>query len=128
MRQEADNKRETGEPNPLVSLLRISSHLAGQVEIRAALRSVKAEIENLLPIDHLDVCLVDDNVTWNTSYEVGLRTRWSLSRTPVAISPVRSILLGQTDFMLTDNAVDDPRYTYEGALAQPSSSTSCAAA
>jgi signal transduction histidine kinase len=119
MRQEADNKKEMCEPNPLVSLLRISSHLAGQVEIRAALRSVKAEIENLLPIDHLDVCLVDDNVTWNTSYEVGLKTRWSLSRTPVAISPVRSILLGQTDFMLADNAVDDPRYTYEGALAQP---------
>ncbi|WP_428646451.1 ATP-binding protein [Roseibium sp.] len=119
MRQEANSVRENLEPNPLVSLLRISRHLAGQVEIRAALRSVKAEIETLLPIDHLDVCLVDDQVTWNTSYEVGLKTRWSLSRTPVAISPVRSILLGETDFMLADNAVEDPRYTYEGALAEP---------
>ena len=119
MRQEADDRNEMAEPNPLVSLLRISSHLAGQVEIRAALRSVKAEIENLLPIDHLDVCLVDDNVTWNTSYEVGLKTRWSLSRTPVALSPVRSILLGETDYMLTDNAMEDARYTYEGAIAQP---------
>ncbi len=119
MRQEANGKKEMPEPNALVSLLRISSHLAGQVEIRAALRSVKAEIENLLPIDHMDVCLVDDKVTWNTSYEVGIRTRWSLSRTPVAISPVRSILLGETDFMLTGNAMEDERYTYEGALAQP---------
>lgn len=119
MRQEANSRKEAYEPNPLVSLLRISSHLAGQVEIRAALRSVKAEIENLLPIDHLDVCLVDDKVIWNTSYEVGLRTRWSLSGTPVEISPVRSILLGETDFMLTDDAVNDPRYTFEGALSQP---------
>ncbi|MCX2721526.1 GAF domain-containing sensor histidine kinase [Roseibium salinum] len=119
MRQETVTNPEMLEPNPLVSLLRISSHLAGQVEIRAALRSVKTEIENLLPIDHLDVCLVDDNVTWNTSYEVGIRTRWSLSRTPVAISPVRSILFGETDYMLTDNAMEDERYTYEGALAQP---------
>jgi signal transduction histidine kinase len=119
MRQEAKDKEQMSEPNALVSLLRISSHLAGQVEIRAALRSVKAEIENLLPIDHLDVCLVDDNATWNTSYEVGIKTRWSLSRTPVALSPVRSILLGETDYMLTGNAMEDERYTYEGALAQP---------
>jgi signal transduction histidine kinase len=119
MRQEANENQEVSEPTALVSLLRISSHLAGQVEIRAALRSVKAEIENLLPIDHLDVCLVDDKVTWNTSYEVGMKTRWSLSRTPVAISPVRSILLGETDYMLTGNAMEDERYTYEGALAQP---------
>jgi signal transduction histidine kinase len=124
MRQEADCNGEAcngeeSEPNPLFSLLRISRHLAGQVEIRAALRSVKAEIENLLPIDHLDVCLVDEAVTWNTSYEVGLKTRWSLSRTPVINSPIRSILFGETDYMLTANAVEDPRYTYEGALAQP---------
>ena len=79
MRQEANENQEVSEPTALVSLLRISSHLAGQVEIRAALRSVKAEIENLLPIDHLDVCLVDDKVTWNTSYEVGMKTRWSES-------------------------------------------------
>lgn len=109
----------TEEPNPLLSLLRISSHLAGQVEIRAALRSVKAEIENLLPLDHLDVCLIDDRTVWNTSYEVGIRTSWSLSRTLVSISPVRSILYGETDHMLTGNAMEDPRYTYPGAISQP---------
>lgn len=107
------------EPNPLLSLLRISSHLAGQVEIRSALRAVKAEIENLLPIDHLDICLVDDAAKWNTSYEVGIRTRWSLSRTPVSLSPIRSILYGETDYMLTGNAMEDPRYTFPGAIAEP---------
>lgn len=110
---------ETAAPDPLHSLLRISSHLAGQVEIRAALRSVKAEIENLLPLDHLDVCLIDDEAVWNTSYEVGIRTRWGLSRTPVSLSPVRSILYSETDYMLTGNAMEDPRYTYPGAIAQP---------
>lgn len=99
--------------------LRISSHLAGQVEIRAALRSVKAEIENILPLDHLDVCLMDDEDTWNTSYEVGLRTRWSRSRSLVSMSPIRDVLLGRTDYMLTGNAMEDPRYTYPGALSQP---------
>ncbi|WP_366657739.1 ATP-binding protein [Fodinicurvata sp. EGI_FJ10296] len=109
----------TAAASPLDSLLRISSQLAGQVEIRAALRSVKAEVENILPVDHLDVCLIDDAAVWNTSYEVGIRTRWSLRRTLVEISPVRSILLSETDFMLTDNAMEDPRYTYPGALSQP---------
>ncbi|WP_343115615.1 sensor histidine kinase [Ostreiculturibacter nitratireducens] len=99
--------------------LRISSHLAGQVEIRAALRSVKAEIENILPLDHLDVCLMDDDEIWNTSYEVGLRTRWSRSRSLVAMSPVRDVLLGKSDYMLTGNAMEDPRYTFPGALSQP---------
>ncbi len=119
MQKNANNPGDPGGQSPLVSLLRISSHLAGQVEIRAALRSVKAEIENLLPLDHLDVCLVDDEVTWNTSYEVGIRTRWSLSRTLVSVSPIRTILQGETDWMLSGDAMVDPRYTYEGALAQP---------
>lgn len=116
-RAEPQAGREEG--RPLDSLLRISSHLAGHVEIRAALRAVKAEIENLLPIDHLDVCLIDDDAEWNTSYEVGIRTRWSQSRTPVQLSPIRGVLLGQTDHMLTGNAMEDPRYTYPGALSQP---------
>ncbi|WP_336058100.1 GAF domain-containing sensor histidine kinase [Nitratireductor sp. CH_MIT9313-5] len=118
MAQEPALAREE-EPNPLLSLLRISSHLAGQVEIKSALRAVKAEIENLLPIDHLDVCLIDDEVRWNTSYEVGLHTRWSLRRTSVHISPVRSILYGETDYMLTGNAMEDPRYMFPGAISEP---------
>ncbi|KKL96246.1 hypothetical protein LCGC14_1846410 [marine sediment metagenome] len=108
-----------GDGEAMRSLLRISGHLAGQVEIRSALRAVKAEIENILPVDHLDVCLIDDRAQWNSSYEVGLRTRWSLSRSRVEVSPVRDILLGQTDYMLTDDATVDPRYTYPGALSQP---------
>lgn len=99
--------------------LRISSHLAGKVEIREALRSVKAEIENILPLDHLDVCLMDDDEKYITAYEVGLRTRWSLSRAPVAVSPVRDILLGRTDHLLTGNAMEDPRYVFPGATAEP---------
>ncbi|MCX7888470.1 MAG: sensor histidine kinase [Rhodobacteraceae bacterium] len=100
-------------------LLLISGHLAGKVEIRDALRSVKAEIEKILPVDHLDVCLMDDEEQFITAYEVGLRTRWSLSRSAVAISPVRDVLTGKTDFMLTGNAMEDPRYVFPGAAAQP---------
>lgn len=119
MRQEFKSRNNEVDPNPLNSLLRISRHLAGQVEIRSALRAVKAEIETLLPIDHVDVCLIDDEVIWHTSYEVGIRTRWSLSRSLVKHSPIRSILYSEIDYMLTGNAMEDPRYLFEGSLAEP---------
>ncbi|MDA7963662.1 ATP-binding protein [Ruegeria sp.] len=103
----------------LAYYLRISNHLAGNLDIKSALRSVKSEIDRILEVDHLDVCLIDDKGYWNTSYEVGLRTSWSRTRAPVEVSPVRDILRGDCDFLLTGNALDDPRYVFDGADCEP---------
>lgn len=99
--------------------LRISNHLAGNLDIRSALRSVKSEIEQILPIDHLDVCFIDEEGLWNYSYEVGLKTSWSAKRSPVDVSPVRDILNGVCDSMITDNAMEDSRYLFAGAVSAP---------
>jgi len=103
----------------LAYYLRISNHLAGNLDIKSALRSVKSEIDRILEVDHLDVCLIDDKGYWNTSYEVGLRTSWSRTRAPVEVSPVRDILRGDCDFLLTGNALEDPRYVFDGADCEP---------
>ncbi|WP_298852072.1 ATP-binding protein [uncultured Ruegeria sp.] len=103
----------------LAYYLRISNHLAGNLDIKSALRSVKSEIDRILEVDHLDVCLIDDQGYWNTSYEVGLRTSWSRTRAPVEVSPVRDILRGDCDSLLTGNAPEDPRYVFEGADCEP---------
>lgn len=103
----------------LAYYLRISNHLAGNLDIKSALRSVKSEIDRILEVDHLDVCLIDENGALNTSYEVGLHTSWSRTRAPAEISPVRDILLGKCDSLLTGNALEDPRYVFEGADAGP---------
>lgn len=103
----------------LAYYLRISNHLAGNLDIKSALRSVKSEIDRILEVDHLDVCLIDENGKLNTSYEVGLHTSWSRTRAPAEISPVRDILLGKCDSLLTGNALEDPRYVFEGADAGP---------
>lgn len=103
----------------LAYYLRISNHLAGNLDIKSALRSVKSEIDRILQVDHLDVCLVDDKGYWNTSYEVGLRTSWSRTRAPVEVSPVRDILLGHCDSLLTGNALEDSRYIFDGADCEP---------
>ncbi|MEO9298962.1 sensor histidine kinase [Devosia alba] len=99
--------------------VRISNHLAGELDIRSALRAVSGEIEKIIAYDHLDVCLIDQDGLWNTSYEVGLRTSWSSSRSLVADSPVRHILKGKTDTMLTGDALTDHRYVFPGSVSEP---------
>ncbi len=111
--------KDTDPMDNLAYYLKISNHLAGKLDIRSALRSVKTEIDRILPLDHLDVCLIDEDNTWNTSYEVGMQTRWSSSRAVVAQSPVRDVLTGKYDSMVTGNAMKDPRYVFEGSLSEP---------
>jgi len=99
--------------------LKISNHLAGNLDIRSALESVKLDILQIIPLDHLDICLIEENNTWNTSYEVGLKTSWDSSRGLISISPVRDILTGKNESMITENALEDPRYTFAGAACEP---------
>lgn len=99
-------------------ILRICGHLAKETELRSALGAVAGEIAELIPFTHADVCLLD-NTNWTASYEVGIKTRWSRKRTLIQCSPVREILLSQSEVMLTSNAMEDPRYVYTGARCEP---------
>lgn len=103
----------------LAHYLRISNLLAGNLNIHSALSSVKDEIDKIIEFDHLDICLIDTDRTWITAYEVGLKTTWSTSRTLVRLAPVRDILLGNCDHLLTGNALEDPRYVFPGAESAP---------
>ncbi|MEL7893572.1 sensor histidine kinase [Vreelandella neptunia] len=103
----------------LAHYLRIANLLAGNLDIDSALRAVKAEIDNIIEFDHLDVCLTDTDSRWNTTYEVGLQTTWSATQSLVHQSPVRDILLGKADYLLTGNALEDPRYMFPGAVCAP---------
>ncbi|MEY8098774.1 ATP-binding protein [Falsihalocynthiibacter sp. S25ZX9] len=99
--------------------LKISNHLAGKLDIRDALCSVKDVIERLIKVDHLDVCLIDEDRLWNTTFEVGLRTRWGSSRSLISASPVKEILMGNLDAMITGDATTDARYIFPGAMSEP---------
>ncbi len=98
--------------------LRISGHLAGEIEPRAALAAVAAEIAEIIPFTHADICL-HDSPGWVVSYEVGIQTRWSRKRTRVQNAPIRDLLTGKVDVMLASNAMEDPRYTFPGACCEP---------
>lgn len=98
--------------------LRISAHLAREVEIQSALAAVAGEIGEVLPFTHVDICLLDEP-DWLVSYEVGIKTRWSQRRTRLNNSPIRDIMKGRIDHMICDNAMEDPRQTFPGATSEP---------
>lgn len=98
--------------------LRISAHLAERTDIASALKAVADEIAEVIPFTHADLCL-HDGTGWLSSYEVGIQTRWSRTRTRVDASPLRDLINGKYDTMLCHDAMQDPRQTFEGACSEP---------
>ena len=115
------------EPRPVLEpaaifghLLRISRALAGKLEFQAAIQAVSDELAEVLPHDHLDICILRrDDV--HVAYEAGLHTDWGrhLHTVPVRRSPIRSLLVGEVPFLITGNAMEDPRFRFEGAFNDP---------
>ncbi|MEM1288717.1 MAG: ATP-binding protein [Pseudomonadota bacterium] len=99
--------------------LSITNHLTGKLDIIEALQAVEDDVRDLITFDHLDVCLINGEGMDNRSYEIGLRTGWSAGTWPISSSPVRSILLGEVDAMVTGNAIEDARYFFTGADSGP---------
>jgi signal transduction histidine kinase len=100
-------------------ILSILNAIAGQLDFRSVIQAVSNEIQVLLPHDHLDVALVSVDGVMVTAYETGLHTEWdeaTTAKTPVAISPIRDLLTGKVDHIITDDAQNDPRFHFEGAF------------
>ncbi|SMC70646.1 sensor histidine kinase [Rhizobium sp. RU36D] len=100
--------------------LGISRLLAGQLDFRSAIKAVGAEVSHIIPHDHLDVCITMVNGKYHTAYETGLDTAWG-EHAPalVANSPIRSLLWGEVQSMLTADAQVDPRFHFENAFTRP---------
>lgn len=109
------------DPGPLLPhLFRISRALAGQLDFLSAIRSVAQEIGQFLPYDHLDLCLLRHDGTLSAAYETGIETEWGRRATDnVETSPIRTLLRGRVDHLLTDDAMLDPRFNFPGAFVAP---------
>lgn len=95
----------------LNQFFRISRLLAGQLDFRSAIRAVAAEVAVIVPHDHLDVCILGGNGRFHTAYESGIDTGWGrMAHAPIAASPIRALLDGEVDHMLTADACTDPRF------------------
>ncbi|WP_019997683.1 GAF domain-containing sensor histidine kinase [Aureimonas ureilytica] len=100
-------------------LIRVSQALAGRVDIQAAIQAVSDELAAILPHDHLDVCILRQD--HHIAYEAGAHTDWSLNAHPLPIegSPIRTVLLGQEPYLISGDALADPRFHFAGAFAHP---------
>jgi len=100
--------------------LGISRLLAGQLDFNSIIQAVAAEISHIIPHDHLDVCIKMLDGKYHIAYESGIETAWS--KHPPALltgSPIRTLLSGDVDFLLSPDACADPRFHFEGAFASP---------
>lgn len=100
-------------------ILSILNATAGQLDFRSVIQAVSHEIAELLPHDHLDVALVSADGIMVTAWETGLHTEWdaaTTARTKVSVSPIRDLLTGKVDHIITDDAQVDPRFHFDGAF------------
>lgn len=102
-------------------LLSISRAFAGHIDPAAAFQAIAVEVETLLPHDHMDIAVVLDEGRSHVCYETGCRTSWSLAQQPlpVEISPIRDVLRGELPYLIADDALEDPRFHFPGALDGP---------
>ncbi|WP_083507709.1 GAF domain-containing sensor histidine kinase [Aureimonas frigidaquae] len=100
-------------------LLRVSRALAGQLDFQSAIHAVSHELHEILPHDHLDICIIRRDM--HVAYEAGLHTDWGLTPTPHPVigSPIRDLLNGLEPFLISDDAINDPRFSFDGAFSHP---------
>ena len=104
----------------LNQFFRIARLLAGQLDFLSAIRAVSAEIAELVPHDHLDVCIVGQDGKFHTAYETGIDTDWGrLPHELVVNSPIRALLMGEVDYLLTADACTDPRFQGDSRSHRP---------
>ncbi len=108
-------------PTTLLSqYLAISRLLAGQLDFHSVIKAVAAEVSQIIPHDHMDVCIITLDGQNHTAHESPFETGWGLNPpVPIGGSPIRSLLYGEVDLMLSDNALIDPRFHYEGSFSSP---------
>ena len=111
---------ETSPAALLKHLFSIQRLLAGQLDFRSAIQTVAVEIAHVLPHDHLDVCILGPDGKFHTAYESGIETDWGKrSHAPITDSPIRALLQGAVDHILTDDACTDPQFKFVGGFDQP---------
>ncbi|MGQ7846617.1 ATP-binding protein [Granulosicoccus sp. 3-233] len=107
-------------PDPaqaLACFLSIARTIAGPTEYDTVLRNFANGLRSLIPHDHLDIVLLHASGI-QICYEARLHTSWSQLKNrlkPTECSPIRDVLWGNADHILTDDAWQDDRFHFDGA-------------
>lgn len=102
--------------------LAISRAVAGQMDFKAVLHQIAGEVQNIVPYDHMDVVIISpDNTDCHVSVEVGVATQWGDDDEfrPIKESPIRDLLTGDLDYILSGDAWEDPIFYITGHFSAP---------
>lgn len=109
--------------NDLEHYLAISRAVAGELDFQNVLNRIAGVIRGkLLVYDHMDVAVVmPTDKSMHVAIETGVETLWSKGgkEQPIATSPIRALLNGEVDLLITGDAWKDPRFHFHRAFAQP---------
>lgn len=118
--QEGLSLQQLAPKDLLEHYLNISRLLAGQMDFKSITQAISGEIREILPYDHMDICIKSMDGRFHIAYENGMDTLWSQQPpAPLSTSPIRTLLSGGVDYLITDDACIDPRFHFEGALSSP---------
>ncbi|MCY6383713.1 GAF domain-containing sensor histidine kinase [Hoeflea prorocentri] len=105
----------------LMRLRAISRAIAGPLDYDLVLENFAKEMQKILPHNHLDIVLLH-GAGMQVCYEAGISTAWTDSAKtlrPTATSPIRDLLLGRVDKIVSADAQTDRRFLFLGADNQP---------
>nr|WP_321980487.1 sensor histidine kinase [uncultured Cohaesibacter sp.] len=101
-------------------VINITRAIAGRVGYQAVIDAMSEEIQEILPHNHFDVVILDESKENLVAYETGIQTAWGgINRKNVSTSPIRDILLGKVDYLITANAMEDLRFNNESMFNAP---------
>nr|WP_321524523.1 ATP-binding protein [uncultured Cohaesibacter sp.] len=101
-------------------VINITRAIAGRVGYQAVIDAMSEEIQGILPHNHFDVVILDEAKENLVAYETGIQTEWGgINRKNVSTSPIRDILLGKVDYLITPNAMEDTRFNNPSMFNRP---------
>ena len=103
-------------------LLSISRSIAGQMDYDAVLRAFATDLKDIISHDHMDLVKLIEDGRLHQCYEVGIHTKWgalAISPEPTESAPIRDVLWGKIPYLLTNDALSDHRFHFDGALDGP---------
>ena len=100
-------------------MLAVASAVAGRVHLDDVIRSISTDIKPFLDHDHFDAALLAEDGQATVTFEAGLRTEWGGAEKLVEHSPIRDLLRNKVDYIVTDDAQNDPQFREDGMYSKP---------
>ncbi len=91
-------------------ILGVATAVAGRWDLGEIIESVSGDVAAFLTHDHFDAAILLEDQKSLLTYETGLETKWGGATRSVQVSPIRAIFRKDADFLITEDAQNDPQF------------------